>query len=1016
MMSQTISSWPAFGGTTVWVLLSCYTNLVIGADVTELLNQIGVTKGICVIVASEDGQLPIQLAEQSDLLIYLHSDSEEYVTRLQQAAYAAGLLGTRVYVEQGSEDHISLADNMADAVVAIDSSVADSELLRVAQPGAKVVSGSVTLTKPQAANADDWSHPYHGPDNNPQSRDANVKPPYLTQFLCEPWYVPMPQVTVTSGGRIFKAFGHIALKKREWPWLNTLIAKNAYNGTQLWKRDLNPGFMIHRSTMVATPDLLYIADNISCKLLDATSGELHDEIVIPNDIDADGVWKWMALDRGVLYALVGPTEQNDPVIRGSREQAGWPWSDLGQRYNGPEYGWGFGRTLVAINLATQEVIWTYRSDEPIDSRAICLASGRIFVYSPLRYLAAVDVATGGELWKTSDAEILQAIGEHDHAQTASKGFASSAYVKANSEGIFFAGPQRTKLVAVSAKDGTFMWAYPHGNFQLILREDALYAMGRKETSKKFDYLTGRVLADLQCYRGNCTRATATTDSIFTRGYRHTGTMQLDVVSHDAQRIPLMRPACQDGVIVSNGMLYWGPWMCDCNHSLVGMISLAPVDNLDLSQSALEQTRLKSIQSEPVSNQEADQADWPGYRRDRLRSASTPVQLTSDPIERWQIRSAARSEPTAPIVVGSVAFWSGLDGVVRAADVDSGKIRWTAFTGGAVRFPPEYWKGRIYVGSSDGYVYCFDAQDGQQLWRFQAAPAKRRILVHGRIFSNWPVGSGVLVSDGVVYAAAGITSYDGTHVYALNAETGAIRWQNNKSGRLVADDRLTGVSVQGHLLIHDNVLYLAGGNIVSPAMYDLETGHCLNHLDNEWWTQSAESKQRFPSQPQEHMFKRSPRGRELFVVEGEVRVFDQLLYAPSNNGPSRYFGGHFLQAGHNEVVVRATRDRVVRLSGAKTAEGDPIGVWNVQDFRDPHALALCEDAVVVAGELTSEESENRTFGVVAFDLERGSELWSYAFPTGVVSWGLAVDRRGCVVIASRDGTVTCLGSELSAAGG
>ena len=203
-----------------------------------------------------------------------------------------------------------------------------------------------------------------------------------------------------------------------------------------------------------------------------------------------------------------------------------------------------------------------------------------------------------------------------------------------------------------------------------------------------------------------------------------------------------------------------------------------------------------------------------------------------------------------------------------------------------------------------------------MWRFRAAPAERRIPVHGRILSNWPVGSGVLVRDGVVYAAAGITSYDGTHIYALDAKTGAVRWQNNKSGRLVADDQLTGVSVQGHLLIHEGHLYLAGGNVISPAIYDLKNGNCLNDLDNEWWSRPGDSTERFPSHANSEMFKRSPRGRELFIVEGQVRVFDQLLYSPPTYGASRYFGGHFLQAGHNDLVIRGTTDRVARLAAKK----------------------------------------------------------------------------------------------------
>ena len=38
---------------------------------------------------------------------------------------------------------------------------------------------------------------------------------------------------------------------------------------------------------------------------------------------------------------------------------------------------------------------------------------------------------------------------------------------------------------------------------------------------------------------------------------------------------------------------------------------------------------------------------------------------------------------------------------------------------------------------------------------------------------------------------------------------------------------TGVSVQGQLLAFDGRLWLAGGNVVSPAVYDMRSGNCLN---------------------------------------------------------------------------------------------------------------------------------------------------------------------------------------------
>ncbi|MEQ8786887.1 MAG: PQQ-binding-like beta-propeller repeat protein [Pirellulaceae bacterium] len=986
-------------------------------DVAQVLEQTGPGPGVCVIVGAGDAKRLLELARASQWTLLVHAQDAQAAGQLRREAEAAGLLGTRVYVEQDIDGRLPLATNLADVLIVADDGIAQyksEELRRVLHPGAKLVRGGETIVMPAAADSDDWSHPYHGPDNNPLSRDAAARGALLTQFLAEPWYVPMPQVTVASGGRLFKAFGHIALKEREWPWLNSLVAINAYNGTQLWKRPLKPGFMIHRNTIVATPNTLYLADDQSCKLLDAATGRLTDEIVIPRDVDPEGVWKWMALDDGVLYALVGGKEPLDKTIRGTRDVAGWPWKELGDGYAG-DYAWGYGRTLVAIDPTTKRILWKYQSAEPIDSRAMCLADGRLFVYSHGKFLAAVSVNDGEELWKNDDAELLAAIGEHDRAQNPIKGFASSSYTKANQRGLYFAGPQRARLVGVSAENGKMLWQYPHGNFQLILRDDGLYAMGRTETSKVFDYQTGRVLADLQCYRGNCTRATATLDSIFTRGYRHTGTMRLDLSGNQPRRIPLMRPACQDGVIVSEGHFYWGPWMCDCNHSLVGLICLAPAGDFAFHAEAQASQRLEVSRDgkprQPLLA--ADAKDWPAYRSGVARQSAVDVKSPAEAKPLWQCESKSGAEPTAPICVAGRVYWSGLDGVVHCVDAASGEKQWTDYTGGAVRFPPEFWRGRIYVGSGDGCVYCFDAAAGEQLWKFRAAPSERRINVHGSLMSNWPIGGGVLVHDGVVYAAAGITSYDGTHVFALDAETGAIRWQNNTSGKLAGDDRATGVSVQGHLLLHGDRLHLAGGNIVSPAEYDLVDGRCLNEVSNEWLHADADAAFPTPDNNTREMFRRSPRGRELFVVDGEVRVFDELLYSPAKYGPSRYFGGHFLQASRDGATVRATFNRVVRLGAAAKRDAkqdaEPIGVWQTAAFSDPRALAITQNAVVVAGQLAGEDDQGEaTFAVSSFDLAGGDTLWTAPLPAAPVSWGLAVDRAGRVVVTLVDGRVVCCG--------
>ena len=92
-------------------------------------------------------------------------------------------------------------------------------------------------------------------------------------------------------------------------------------------------------------------------------------------------------------------------------------------------------------------------------------------------------------------------------------------MKCNDEYVFFAGPQRNKMVVASTRDGKLAWTYPVGNLQLVLRDDAIYAAGPQGANgARLDYATGAVLDQFPARRA-CTRATGCVDSIF---YRATG--------------------------------------------------------------------------------------------------------------------------------------------------------------------------------------------------------------------------------------------------------------------------------------------------------------------------------------------------------------------------------------------------------------------------------------------------------------------------------------------------------------
>lgn len=998
-----------FAGTALFPLLMIAAGAPVAAAeadpqrTDDLLKQVGVERGLCVLLGEGLGETAVRLAQNSELMLYVQSSNAEDVRQTRMLLDEAQLLGTRVFVDKGNRSRLFLADNLADAVVLFGTAdeaggFSETELMRVLQPRGKLIAGSAVSIKPVPEGIGEWTHPYHGADNNPQSQDAFARAPYLTKFLATPWYGPMPQVTVSSGGRVFKAFGHLAFKRREWPMVGKLMATNGFNGQKLWERDLTPGFMLHRNTIVATPETLYLADNESCKLIDAATGKLVDEIVVPEGLADGPAWKWMTLQNGTLFALVGEQEKLHAPQRGKRDQAGWPWDTVREKYGPSQGSWGYGRMLLAMDLETRRILWSRREQDPIDSRATCMSAGRIFIYSDQKFLAAIDAASGDILWKQDNAELLTAIGPHERAQTARQGYLTSSYAKCNQDVLLLAGPQRAKLVAVAAEDGRLMWSHKDGNMQLVLREDALYAMGRNSTSKKLDYRSGYVLADLNCFRGNCTRATGTVDSIFARGHRHTGTLRLDVSDGTPRRIPAMRPACQDGVVVANGSLYWGPWMCDCNHSLVGVIGMVPAGDFDFTSQADNAERLEVTydSSKAVDEFSLTAADWPTYRADNTCSASSPVSVPGTIEPRWQIEATPDVPLTAPVAAGGLVFFGGLDGIVHAVDAASGESRWKAYTGGPIRYPPTVSQARVFVGSGDGWVYAFEASCGRQLWRFRAAPVERKIPVYGRLSSTWPVASGVLVENGVAYAAAGIASHDGTHVYALDAETGEIKWQNNTSGNLLAGDEVVGVSVQGHLLINDGKLYLAGGNVVSPAIYDIETGECLNRLDQH------------PDESLDDHWKRqlSPRGSELFLVENNVRVGGSILYAPPNS-LSRYNSSYILRVPASERVFRGT----ARLTMLIHDEGGQGGltelVWKDARFAKTAGVALGSNAAVLAGQLRSKKRNGTPQpGLVALDLESGETLWSRPLPAPPGRWAVALDQEGRVIVTLTNGQVLC----------
>ena len=162
------------------------------------------------------------------------------------------------------------------------------------------------------------------------------------------------------------------------------------------------------------------------------------------------------------------------------------------------------------------------------------------------------------------------------------------------------------------------------------------------------------------------------------------------------------------------------------------------------------------------------ADWPAWRYDAARSASSPETLPAKLSLQW-IRQFAPPRPAwpedprlvfdgsyEPIVVGSTLFLaSAQNDSITALDTHSGAEKWKFFAEAPIRFAPVAAANRLYFGSDDGCIYCLSTETGKLLWRFKAAPAARRVIGNDRMSSVLPVRGGPVLADGKLYFTVGV---------------------------------------------------------------------------------------------------------------------------------------------------------------------------------------------------------------------------------------------------------------------
>ena len=1036
----------------------------------SLIEQADMNRGICAFVG-RDGDLPLTVAEKTEWLVHVRDPNRTAVRELMQSANRRDLNIRRLAATSGSLAELPYANNIVDCVFATRAdaawldTVSVAEVLRVLRPEGKAIVGQrreggtdivlverlnewatnasaenviswtddhgtwVQLSKKIPAGIDEWPQWEKGPDNNPVSEDTVIKAPYLLQFAAKPYFIGMPSITTAAGGRTFLAVGHTGHHPREWASLGKLIARNGYNGTILWERDLPEGYLAHRSAFYATKDTFHLMDKDRCLLLDAKTGEEKGEIRIP---DLAGEWKWMAFQDNVLYVLAGEPDPGVQTKRLARDFGGWVWSDVGTGLRSEDiekkYPFGFGDTLAAFDLNSKRVLWTHSEETVIDSRGLAVESKRLFLYCPKEHYRCLDRDTGDVVWTNDSPELRELIERDGRKLRSTPGWMSQTMAVATPDALIVQGQARKYVVALGTKDGKYLWkkekitrnpnaVYTDGKIVLGVGPDASHVV--------IDPVSGKVERDLGFKKVSCTRLTVTPGSFFCRGE---GILRYDRESNNFTADLFTRPGCNDGVLPSHGLLYLGPWACDCNLQMVGSIARGPAGDYQVARPVNEDQQLfvadgrESLQEMPLTD-----ADWPTYRANALRSAASVASLASEPVSKWVSSTEAKYVPTAPVTAGDLVLHGGDDGKIRALDSDDGSLRWEFPTAGVIKYPPTVWNNRAFFGSSDGYVYCVEAVTGKLLWQFRASSQERLIPFFGPLSSAWPVNSGVVVQDGMAYFAAGIIDTDGTYVIALDAMTGKVKWDNYTSGHLNSVTR-KGVSAQGNVALHNGRLILAGGNRVNPATFDATTGEISAELvsdKNTWNPSNASTAGRFAG----------------FLADGRALVGGPILYDDPNSsaagrsnrgwfhlvsGDSRSRVGTgsipptwnergivFVQQKASGLAILDTPRLGTNPEEIRRGKVPPLELDWKPDLSGLHVetVVMASDAVVAILRSGSTAPESQQWFIAAFDIEGAKPRFQHPLASRPQIDALAIDRKGQIVVSLLDGRIQCFGAAL-----
>lgn len=755
-------------------------------DAKQILEQSGVSAGFVVHLGAGDGELTAALRCNDTTQVHGLQRDPAMVAVARKRVQATGHYGD-VAIDAFDGNDLPYVDNLVNLLVTEElGDVAMEEVLRVLVPnGVAMIKGDdgkwIKTVKPRPTNIDEWSHYLHDATGNSVAHDDVVAPPRHLQWVGSPRWsrhhdrMASMSALVSTNGRMFYIMDEGSRISIQLPPKWKLIARDAFNGSVLWKRDI-PAWQPHMwplksgptqlsRRLVSTDDALFVTLGFNSPLtaLDAATGETL------RTYEGSDATEEIIHTNGLLFLVVRKDKaelQDYAPLHGT----------VGDQARSREFFWNEDpRVLMAFDAESGEQLWAKQTK--ISPLTLAADGSQVYFHDGEK-VVSLNQRSGEIAWETPPVT---------RRQSFTFNFGPRLVVHENV--VLYAGGDG-KMISVDSKSGEQLWgaSFPNSGYQSpqdLMVVGGLVWLAPLTSGKDSGVYTGRDPrtgeikkefppdVDTYWFHHRCYIAKATDNFLMPS---RTG---IEFVDPDKEHWDInhwVRGGCLYGVMPCNGLTYAPPHNCACypEAKLFGFNSLAPTaPTRPIPANVPERGRLEKGPAfgSPLFAVEEDSDDWPTYRHDQARSGTTTKPVAKDVDKKWIADLGGRL--TSPVIAGGTVYVSQIDThTLFALDEASGNEKWTFTTGARIDSPPTVYRGRVVFGGTDGWVYCLTT-DGELAWRYRAAPLDRRTMAYEQLESLWPVHGSVLIRDDTVHCVAGRSIFldGGLRLLRLDLRTG-----------------------------------------------------------------------------------------------------------------------------------------------------------------------------------------------------------------------------------------------------